>query len=273
MMTPNVRATRRSAFTLVELLVVMAIIAVLVGLTTAAVQQVRHASKRTQVQQEISQLSTAVESFKTDMGVDYMPCHFAVKATYDPNEPSALYLKRLFPRVNLASTGWTGDPIELTGNQCMVFFLGGINLQGFSTGPQPFTQPAPGQGKGPYFEFRASRMSTNPIYPQYLDHYGIPYVYLTAISMMYDVDAQNPGPKFLNDARENVIPFREPTPTGMPPKFINPHSFQIISAGKNKAFGPGGEWTPGMGPYAQETPGGDDLSNFSQRPLSSPPNQ
>ena len=43
--------------------------------------------------------------------------------------------------------------------------------------------------------------------------------------------------------------------------------FQIISAGPNKIFGPGGNWTPGTGPWAENQPGNDDISNWTQRKL------
>jgi hypothetical protein len=49
--------------------------------------------------------------------------------------------------------------------------------------------------------------------------------------------------------------------------YWNPNSFQIISAGKDQAFGPGGLWgtnNPASGP------GADDISNFSSSKLGSP---
>ena len=51
------RRTARPAFTLVELLAVIAIIAVLIGLTTAAVQKVRVRTLEVRTRNDISQLA------------------------------------------------------------------------------------------------------------------------------------------------------------------------------------------------------------------------
>ena len=59
---------RRSAFTLTELLIVIAIIAVLAGLIAAAAINALRKGRETRVSLEIKNMSTAIENFKNDYG-------------------------------------------------------------------------------------------------------------------------------------------------------------------------------------------------------------
>ena len=266
---------RRSAFTLIELLVVIAIIALLVGLTTAAAQKIRIAGQRTVIFSDIGQLNNGVESFKQKFKVDHLPSHFVltsqVPAIGTPERVYYNYLKRLFPQwLRGASPGApTGLPDrELNGNQCLVFFLGGVNYQGFSDNPRnPFQNSDMNPNRiGPFFEFKVNRVDTNG---QYLDPNDTPYVYHTAVKRRYGASPLSAMPTTGNPT--------SPPPVSVPPLrqqsngqniFVNSHSFQIISAGVNGQFGSAGIWDPGTGAYADGAPGGDDLSNFHDAQLS-----
>jgi len=61
------------------------------------------------------------------------------------------------------------------------------------------------------------------------------------------------------------------------PRFMNPKGFQIICAGKDGMFGPGGQWVSTVGivgtaPATNINYGLDNLTNFSRSPLKSPAN-
>jgi len=190
--------------------------------------------------------------------------------------------------------------LVLEGSQCLVFFLGGPELRGFTpAGPY---NPAAGATsiKGPYFEFATNRMNpdlttrvnTTLLAPKpdvvngylntYLDPYGTPYAYFSTFTATgYELTTYGyvpplPGPvTTLNPAYVN--PMRAYFESANKP--INAGRCQIISAGKNKRFGSGTVvvtgppvsytyWSAGAAGYSMDSgppggDGGDDLTNFN----------
>jgi prepilin-type N-terminal cleavage/methylation domain-containing protein len=246
---------RRPGFSLVELLVVIAIIGILASLTAAAVMAVRGRGLDVTARNEIAQISAALESFKQKFGC-YPPDNIVL-------DPSNAYLRRIFPRAT-SFAPYTGQTIA--GPAALYFWLMGPEGNGFSTNPlAPFT---PGGDRiKPFLEsFPNSRISGAIPQRVLLDPYkNRPYLYFAS---RYGNDYSftlNVAP--ITGQALTVTPFQDPTTS--PPRFINAHSFQIVCAGPDGLYGPGGPWQAGAGPYAVgNQPGADDLANFHPLKLS-----
>src|SRR5213080_2549118 len=78
------RSFRASGFTLVELLIVIAIIAILVGLLFPAFKGVQDQAKRTQTKNDLTQIVTAVNAFYTEYGKYPTAATTDATATYGP---------------------------------------------------------------------------------------------------------------------------------------------------------------------------------------------
>lgn len=302
------KSEKRSAFTLVELMVVILIIAVLVSLIGSAVWRGITKAKQTQNRSEIAQLAAALEAFKTRFGVGYPPSRIRLcerYAYYDLSTgptgnpvnqldfDSVNFLRRMFPRIDMAN--WAGTlPINgidwnsngvidgtppaagvdgpgattLYGDQCLVFFLGGIpgptsqppTCLGFSTNPG---NPAAATTDriAPLFEFQTNRLGvltsipatrTAPFY-SYADAYGIPYAYFSSGRTRgnYNRYAAFPPPAYslkiafgASDCDGMTWALAEaanppPPSSPTPPRYLNQETFQIISAGADRTFGTG----------------------------------
>jgi prepilin-type N-terminal cleavage/methylation domain-containing protein len=325
-------------FTLVELLIVIAIISVLLSLVSSAVWKAVVTANRVRNQNEISQLATAVENFKQKFGI-YPPSRIILCEIYDyyfqgnkrGNPPksqlhadSLQFLQTIWPRINFnfvnkpaigSSSRWNGidwngdgkpTPGEflLEGDQCLVFFLGGIPgvdpttgrlfCGGFSTNPQNPAYQTLAVGSEiiqPFFDFQSDRLISLPksfrtnqsigsSFYSYKDTYGnVPYAYFSSYKTSNGYNRYNSS----DCDSLGVWPYAQGlVPT---PRYLNPNTFQIISAGANGAlvgtkhlgFGRGTDltnpnsiWTPQTAGISQaiwgynndKQAGVDDQSNF-----------
>ena len=195
-MTANQRA-KRAGFTLIEILMVIAIIAVLAALLTTGIARTRNSARKVQAANDVQQLDLASSTagFKKDFGT-YPASHvtttngvarFVVptnmptggtSTAQQQNDLSFNILQRMFPRWqptdntmgNPASGGTIIGTTQNTGlgalplagkyldpNQCLVYFLGGPNNTGFDTA-SPYA-PTGSAKKGPYYDFPAGRLA------------------------------------------------------------------------------------------------------------------
>jgi hypothetical protein len=142
-----------------------------------------------------------------------------------------------------------------------------------------------GTRRGPFFDFKANRLErdANNNFFYYLDPYGRgqPYAYFSSKKAGWDYFWVYPGQTGSAQFRlksDGVTPGTVPgdCPSLMVSPymdtskvFINPRGFQVVCAGADAAFGPGGVWDTQTG-YGVGGPGSDDQSNFSQQLLGQP---
>lgn len=123
------RNARRSGFTLVEVLVVIAIIGVLVALTVPAVQLAYKAVQQRAIALECQSLAQAVEAYRNKYD-DYPP---------DGLDEAVMrrHLRKAFPNISSSEFDLLSNPNVVTGNsaiksvmepsEALVFFLGGFS--------------------------------------------------------------------------------------------------------------------------------------------------
>jgi prepilin-type N-terminal cleavage/methylation domain-containing protein len=212
------------------------------------------------------------------------------------NWPEIDYLMQVFTYLNVGDTGLrvtidasgiaTGNyttgvtvppskPVLLDGNQALMFWLTGgtpLEFQGFCNNPaQPFTplrpmKPGdlPEKRKGPFLEVMIGKMTNKAgvVDGRFRDPWGTPY------AVFGQPNAQKDYPDVVyadpDDATNTCKAYKSPT------GWYNKGGLQIISAGYNRRFGPGGDYTAGVGPWGGSEAGNDDLANFKKDQLGAP---
>lgn len=140
------RANRqRAAFTLVELLIVVTIIAVLAGLLLPVIGSAQRRAQTARTLSEIHALETAITQFRSRYGV-YPPSRIHLRENGNYGNLATLgpvptrtweYLARIWPRLDRnKQVDFDGDgvvnavnsEVRLNGSECLVFFLGGMPM-------------------------------------------------------------------------------------------------------------------------------------------------
>jgi prepilin-type N-terminal cleavage/methylation domain-containing protein len=262
----------RRGFTLIELLVVIVIIGILVGLIVPGVMSAYRRSQEFAIEQEVNQLSLAIEAFKTKYG--FYPPDFTRITTVNEFVP---YLNRIAPNhsetANL-NAWWTqvGSKLNAAGPQSSyVFWLSGLakNKQYPLTGNTGNPLPAYNVGnveREVFYDFKTDRLR-DPVNPAvlvgtnnapiatYSQFSGtcLPFVYfeiksLTTIPAPYAVNTSN--------GIYNLSPYNNGT------EFYNKDKFQLIAPGMDSLFSATAANTPNV---ANANPRErDNITNFSE---------
>lgn len=291
---------RRAAFTLLELLAVILIIAILIAVAFPAYQAVMANARRATVRSEMTAINSAIAEFKTKYNTE-PPSYISFVPVGGGLSPQTRgILRKMFPQIDFTSpalatsltqAGLLGE--ELKGTEALVFFLGGVRrnpgatqatltteLVGFSKNPaNPFAQPAAGSTSrvGPFFDFDTGRLipssggaddSDNPPPLVYRDAISPsnPYVYAsTAATGSYREHATDPAKSDFPALATGGL-FRAYRKTSATGPFWNPNSYQLISPGFDGEYGDGGVYDPkstsSLAPLEL-----DNLANFADGPL------
>ncbi len=269
-------STKRTGMTLIEILVVIAIIGVLASLLLGGVMMVRARIPEATTRNDILQLGTGLTKFYGHKGHNFYPpsrlrlcSNRSTYGTSTLDKQSISAITKMFPNINWTNIPWDGSTttldFTLEGDQCLVFFLGGIPNGagkpplGFSTNA---TNPAASGGdRIKFFDFEAGRIVIRSgSFPSYQDGYRkLPYVYFSSMSEAFRENGYDTAgiPMGLG-----VSPYIQQV--GPPAKYWKSTEYQIISAGNDGVFGPGGAW-PNTSAGTR-----DDMSNFHDRMLGSP---
>ena len=278
-MNRSIPTTARPGFTLIEVLVVIAIIAILAALLLGGVMVFMGKGPEMKTKTEMSQLAVQIEKFKAKKGI-YPPSQIVLRTRlmdYNQAIPqeamSANVIATLWPNLpSSAVVQWVpgmgaGTSYVLDPDQCLVFFLGGPpnpagGLLGFSTDP---TNPVnPNTDREKWFDFEVGRLvqrdATKPFYSYNDGWRQAPYMYFSSGGK------RDNGYVFFASASIPITNGPYVQQTAPTVRYYNSSSFQLISAGPDGQFGLGGAWTPG-----NTTPQGrDDVSNFHDKALGNP---
>ena len=263
--------SRNSAFTLVEILIVIAIIGVLVSLVSVGVMTALEKGKSVAARTEISQLESAIAAAKQNFGgVDNLTSAIKLHSRADllmadtsriaidtrnfltkvfgkawiplPNPTTLVYSST--PTMFWMGPGYTGTyPVTLSGMEALVYWLGGVRdgsgiFQGFSSNPSaPWdTTNTRYKTKGPFYEFDPVRvLKNNPTtIPTFVDRWNGSYAYFSSADYSNFSRTVNGGYGAYSATGGSISPLLRATNT-----FYNPKTFQIISAGPDQIFGKG----------------------------------
>ena len=206
---------KRSAFTLVELLVVIGILAVVAALITPAIFQARVSARNAAIKAEIDMLHMAIMNYKNEYG-SFPPCSGS-PAINGETRP-VRHLRRLFPRCPDPSVQFGG--IAVSPNNALALWL-----TGFTGDPESPFLPTGNRKKLYDWDMSRVNSTTGEYHPS--GKPGSPYIYIDS-SVYGTPDGTSPGGyQALAGADAGVA-------AGL---FGNPGTFQILCAGLDEQWG------------------------------------
>lgn len=231
------RQVRSGGFTLVEILVVIAIIVILAALLTPVAMRALSTSRNARMGIELAQLDQAIEAYRLEMG-DYPP---SFGENYSPANryytAMEQHLRKCFPNMSKATKDAFYDILvnmqssgkEISQDEALVLWLSKLSTDKTN----PFRVDGP---RKVFREFDARRLSdTDGDGFQAFDAgyaKGTPYVYLDSRTYRLHCSASTAATTQLGASGPRIQPYFDATG-----KFMRPTAFQIICAGQDGDFG------------------------------------
>ena len=259
--------SRQRGFTLVEMLVVLAIIAVLVGLLLPAVMAAVNSARRGQMAMEISQLAQAVEAYKNEFG-DYPPSMGEdYSAANRANTAVERHLRKCFPKMTpAAKTGFynaidvSNGGTKLDQGEALVMWLSQIRKDPRN----PFD--ATSDDRHVFYDFDPRRLvdEDGDSFPSFRTKHAKDTSYIYIEHKTYINHGLSGTAAMAEDTTDPTLTVRPYVYDAAGTKPVNPKSFQIICAGQDGLFSLSVgalKVFPGGGNYDEEDL--DNITNFS----------